>query len=221
SPDSADSSAVRLDSTYVYSDTETMRRYRVGDFISGFLPWTRPVRMGGVQVSSDYSMRPDLITFPVPELSGSVAVPSAVDVLINGTQVLSRQIHPGPFQVPQLPVVNGQGTISMSVTNALGQQVTTELPFYASSELLAPGLQTYSAEIGFVRKNWGVVSNDYGSLAGVVAYRRGLTPDLTIEAHGEATRGHFMAGAGGVLSVGNFAVANLAIAGSGASGNTG
>ena len=50
----------------------------------------------------------------------------------------------------------------MSVTNALGQQVTTTLPFYASSNLLAPGLQTYSAEIGAVRRNWGVVSDDYG-----------------------------------------------------------
>jgi outer membrane usher protein len=89
--------AIRLDSTYVYSDPETLRRYRVGDFINGFLSWTRPVRLGGAQINSDFSMRPDLITFPVPVVSGSVAVPSTVDVLVNGTQVLSRQANDGQF----------------------------------------------------------------------------------------------------------------------------
>jgi outer membrane usher protein len=210
----ADNSVIRLDSTYVYSEPDTMRRYRAGDFISGFLPWTRAVRLGGIQVTSDFSMRPDLITFPVPTLDGSAAVPSTVDVLVNGSEVLSGQVQPGPFQIPQLPLINGEGTISMSITNALGQQVTTELPFYASSDLLAPGLQTYSAEAGFVRRDWGIVSNDYGSLAGALTYRRGLTDDLTIEAHGEGYPGLFMAGVGGALNVANFAVANFAIAGS-------
>ena len=213
--------AVRLDSTYVYSDPETMRRYRAGDFISGFLPWTRAVRLGGIQVTSDFSMRPDLITFPVPALYGSAAVPSTVDVLVNGSQVLSNQVQPGPFQVPELPLINGAGSISMSVTNALGQQVTTELPFYASSDLLAPGLQTYSAEAGFVRRDWGSVSNDYGSLAGALTYRRGLSDDLTIEAHGEGYPGLFMGGAGGALNIADFAVANFSAAGSTGPGHSG
>lgn len=217
----ANEPVVRLDSTYVYSDPATLRRYRAGDFISGFLPWTRSVRLGGIQVTSDFSMRPDLVTFPVPSLSGAVAVPSTVDVLMNGTRVSSDQVAPGPFQIPQLPVTTGQGTVSMAVTDALGHQVTTELPFYASSDLLAPGLQTYSVELGFVRRDWGVVSNDYRTLAGIVTYRRGLTPKLTVELHGEGSRGVFMAGAGGVVTLGNFAAANISIAGSTGSGHSG
>ncbi len=210
----SNNSVIRLDSTYVYSEPDTMRRYRAGDFISGSLPWTRPVRLGGIQVTSDFSMRPDLITFPVPALDGSVAVPSTVDVLVNGTKALSSEVQPGPFQIPQLPLINGAGTISMSITNALGQQVTTELPFYASSDLLAPGLQTYSGEAGFVRRDWGYVSDDYGSLAGALTYRRGLNQDFTIEAHGEGYPGLFMAGLGGTLNVANFAVADFSVAGS-------
>jgi outer membrane usher protein len=214
-------SAIRLDSTYIYSEPETMRRYRVGDFINGFLSWTRPVRLGGAQINSDFSTRPDLITFPVPAVSGSVAVPSTVDVLVNGAQVLSRQVQPGPFQVPQLPVITGAGTVSLNVTNALGRQTTTELPFYASPSLLAPGLQTYSGEVGLVRRNWGVISNDYGAPAGAITYRRGLWSMLTVEGHGEASRGLFMAGAGGVMNLGDLAVANLAAAGSTGHGLTG
>jgi outer membrane usher protein len=112
---------IRLDTTYVYSDPATMRRYRAGDFIGGFPLWTRPVRLGGALVSSDFSMRPDLVTFPVPAVGGSVAVPSTVDVLVNGSRVLSSQVEPGPFQVPQFPIITGAGTVAPTVTNALGQ----------------------------------------------------------------------------------------------------
>ena len=68
--------AIRLDSTYSFADVNTLRRYRVGDFITGGLAWTRPIRLEGVQILSDFSMRPDLVTFPLPSISGSIAVPS-------------------------------------------------------------------------------------------------------------------------------------------------
>ena len=208
-------SAIRLDSVYTYADFDNLRWYRAGDFINGGLGWTRPVRIGGVQIQSDFSMRPDLVTFPLPSVGGSAAVPSTVDVLVNGTRVLSRQVAPGPFEIPQLPIVTGGGAIQMTVTNALGQQVTTTLPFYASSNLLAPGLQTYSAEVGAVRRNWGVISDDYGALAGSATYRRGLSPVVTIEAHAEGTSGLMAAGAGGVVNVGDLGVVNFSAAGSG------
>ena len=217
----AQTPAIRLDSTYVYSDFTNQRRYRLGDFINGGLTWTRPVRFGGAQVSRDFSMRPDLVTFPLPLVAGSAAVPSTVDVLVNGAKVLSGQVPPGPFQAPQLPVLSGAGTVSITVSDALGRQVTTTLPFYASPSLLAQGLKTYSLEAGFVRRNWGVLSNDYGSAAGSATYRAGLSSFLTVEAHAEGTADQFMAGAGLVADAFQFAVVNFAVAGSTASGHQG
>jgi outer membrane usher protein len=210
-------SAIRLDSVYVYSDPDSMRRYRLGDFITGGLSWTRPVRLGGAQIATDFSLRPDLVTFPVPALSGSVAVPSTVDVLVNGAHLMSRAVQPGPFQIPQLPVITGASTVSMTVIDALGRQVTTTLPFYASSELLAPGLQAYSLEVGAVRNEWGVVSNDYQDVAGSATYRRGLSPELTIETHAEGVRGVAMAGGGVAVNLFNQGVFNFAAAASGGS----
>ncbi len=210
--------AIRLDSAYTYSDPDTQRRYRLGDFITGGLTWTRPVRLGGAQVSSDFSMRPDLVTFPLPSVGGTAAVPSTVNVLVNGTQLLSRGVEPGPFQIPELPVVTGAGTVTMTVSDALGRQVTTTLPFYASSNLLAPGLQTYSAEVGAVRLNWGLISNDYGNVAAAATYRRGLSDAITIEAHTEGTAGQYMAGGGVVMNAFNLGVVNLDAAVSGGGG---
>ncbi|MDI1238539.1 MAG: fimbria/pilus outer membrane usher protein [Polaromonas sp.] len=207
-------SAIRLDSTYTFSDPGTLRRYRLGDFISGGTAWTRPIRLGGAQITSDFSLRPDLVTFPLPSVRGSAAVPSTLDVLVNGNRLLSRPVGAGPFEIAQLPVVTGAGSVSLTLTNALGQQVLTTLPFYASSALLAPGLQTFSAQAGAVRRNWGLISNDYGGMAASGSYRRGLTPAITLEASAEGTAGTVMAGAGAVLNLASLAILNVAAAGS-------
>jgi len=218
---SGTNTAIRLDSTYEFADVNTLRRYSLGDFITSGLAWTRPIHLEGAQVRSDFTMRPDLVTFPLPSVSGSVAVPSALDVLADGNLVISRQIDAGPFEIPQLPVVTGAGTISMTVTNALGQQVNVSQPFYASSALLAPGLQTFAVQAGLVRRNWGSVSNDYGKIAGSAIYRRGLTPKFTAEGSVEGTPGTVMVGAGGVGQVGNLGVLNFSIATSGGTGHPG
>ncbi len=212
---------VRLDTAYSFADANSLRRYSLGDFVTSSISWTRSLRMAGVQVRSDFSMRPDLVTIPLPTVSGSAAVPSTINVLTNGNVVASGKVDAGPFVVPQLPVVSGAGTISMTVTNALGQQVTVTQPFYASSSLLAPGLQSFAGQLGVVRRNWGTISNDYGSMAGTAVYRRGLTRKFTIEGSAEGTPGAFAAGVGGVLQVGNLGVLNLAVSPSVASGRLG
>jgi outer membrane usher protein len=218
---SGKNTAIRLDSTYSFADVNTLRRYSLGDFITGGLAWTRPIRLEGVQVRSDFSMRPDLVTFPLPSVGGSVAVPSTLDVLADGNLVVSREIDAGPFEIPQLPVISGAGTISMTVTNALGQQVNVMQPFYASSALLARRLQTFAVQAGLVRRNWGSVSNDYGKIAGTAIYRRGITPKFTVEGSVEGTPGTVMVGAGGVAQVGNLGVINFSMATSMGSGHPG
>jgi outer membrane usher protein len=111
---------IRLDSAYTFSDVNALRRYVLGDFVTSGLAWTRPIRLEGVQIRSDFSMRPDLVTFPLPSVAGSAAVPSTVEVLADGNLMVSSQIAAGPFETRQLPVMSGAGTISMTVTNALG-----------------------------------------------------------------------------------------------------
>ena len=213
--------AIRLDTAYSFADINSLRRYSLGDFITSSLSWTRALHMEGVQIRSDFSMRPDLVTFPLPLITGSAAVPSTVTVLTDGNVAITHPVEAGPFEIPQLPVVSGAGTITMTVTNALGQQVTLTQPFYASSTLLSPGLQTFAGQVGLVRRSWGSISNDYGKLAANVDYRRGITRKFTIEVGAEGTSGAAMAGVGGVLQVGHLGVFNIAVSPSIASGQFG
>jgi outer membrane usher protein len=130
---------LRLDTTYTYSDADKERRWRAGDVVTGTLPWSRSVRLGGFQLASDFGLRPDLVTYPLPVISSSAAVPSTVNVLVNGIRQYSAPVQPGPFAVQTLPVVTGAGEVAVTVQDALGRQTLVTLPFYAASTLLKRG----------------------------------------------------------------------------------
>ena len=208
------SPAIRLDTAFVYDDVDSMRRYSVGDFISGGLAWTRPIRMGGFQVASNFGIRPDLVTFPVPTIGGSAAVPSSVDVLVNGVRQFSGTTEPGPFAVRQLPIFTGAGEVAVVVRDALGRETTSRLPFYATGSLLASGFAAYSGEVGLVRRNYGLRSHDYSHPAFNGTLRYGLNDWLTAETHGEFASNLAMGGGGFTMAIGTFGVASAAAAAS-------
>lgn len=182
-------SITRLESNWVLWNPDSMLKARIGDVLGRGLSWTRPVRIGGVQIGTDFAARPDLVTFPTPTFAGSVAVPSSVDVLVNGVRLLTHDVQPGPFEVRQLPIVTGAGEVSVVTRDSTGQDVRRTLPIYASTAMLASGLSSFSAEVGVVRLNYGLLSDDYRAPAGSVTYRRGLFDHLTAEIHAEGTTG--------------------------------
>src|SRR5262249_17165803 len=83
---------IRLNSTYTYSNPETLTTYRAGDTINGGLDWTRPIRIGGLQFQSNFGLRPDLVTVPLPSAQGTAAVPSTADVYINNIKAFSQNV---------------------------------------------------------------------------------------------------------------------------------
>lgn len=217
------SEATRLDSQWAYSDPSTMLTYRAGDLITGGLDWTRPTRLAGLQLQRNFQLRSDLVTLPIPEISGSAAVPSTIDVYLNGAQRFSKQVAAGPFELVNLPVVTGAGTARVVVRDSSGQEKVSESSFFASSQLLAPGLLDFSAELGFGRQAFGTLSNAYDDRPmGSATARYGLTPWLTAEAHAEGGADIQNGGLGAVAAVGRFGtVAASAAASRTANGETG
>jgi outer membrane usher protein len=213
---------IRLDSTWAYSDMDQLITYRAGDTISGGLSWTRPVRLGGLQMQRSFALRPDLVTLPIPSLSGSAAVPSTIDVYTQNVKTFSGSIPQGPFQVTNLPVVTGAGTASVVIHDSLGRQAVTTLPFYASNQLLREDLYDFSGEIGFARRFYGVESSNYDPRpVGSASARYGLTNWLTLEGHAEGGAGLTNGGVGAAFFLGPLGVASLAVAGSRAGERTG
>jgi outer membrane usher protein len=197
---------IRYDTAWTYVDDQRTRTYEAGDLVTRTLPWTSPVRLGGAQVSRDFSVRPDVVTYPLPILSGSATVPSALDLYVNGYRAASTSVEPGPFIVDELPYVNGAGEAVMVTTDAQGKQVRTSVPFYVANTLLRPGLADYAFAFGKLRRSFGARSFSYGEPAGTASGRLGVTDFLTVEATAEAAGGHHLIGVGGVIRIGNLGV---------------
>ncbi|WP_237143483.1 fimbria/pilus outer membrane usher protein [Phyllobacterium zundukense] len=212
----------RLNTTWSTSDPERLITYRAGDFVSGGLPWTRPVFLGGMQIQRNFTLRSDLVTLPVPILAGTAAVPSTLEVYTQNVKTFSGAVPSGPFEVTNFPVFSGQGEAQIVLRDTLGRETRTTLPFYSSSLLLRQGLIDFSTEVGFPRRNYGTESNDYaGDLMGVATARYGLTNWLTLEGHFEGGAELLNGGIGAAFPLGAYGVGSLAAAGSSHDGDTG
>ncbi|WP_422110696.1 fimbria/pilus outer membrane usher protein [Burkholderia multivorans] len=205
----------RFDTSWSRSDPARASTTQIGDAISGSLAWTRSVRLGGFQWRSNFALRPDLVTFPIPSLSGSAAVPSAVDLYINNVRQYTGNVPSGPFIIHDVPGILGAGQATVITRDALGRTVETSVPLYVDTRMLAAGLSSYSFEAGFLRRNYGLQSFDYDARPAISgSARRGLSDTLTVEAHAEATAGVVNVGVGALARLGYAGVVSGAIAGS-------
>ena len=112
---------------------------------------------------------------------------------------MSREVPSGPFSIEDLPVPSGRGDARLVVRDILGREQIITQPFDTNSQLLKLGLHDYSYEVGFVRRNFGIDSNNYGRPVVVGTHRLGLTEQFTGEVHGELLGNQQTVGLGGVL----------------------
>ncbi|MBN8887082.1 MAG: fimbrial biogenesis outer membrane usher protein [Rudaea sp.] len=212
----------RLDTTWTTSFPEQMLSLRIGDTITDALSWSRATRIGGIQFGTDFALQPYRITAPLPAFFGSAALPSDVQLYINGVKQYSGQVPAGPFQLNAVPNVNGVGNAQIVVTDALGRATTLNFSMYNTQQLLAQGLSDWSVELGAVRENYGLSSFDYaGKPMASGTWRYGFSNSFTAEAHAETSDGLSNAGAGGSVAIGSFGVVSAAYARSDYHGSAG
>lgn len=203
---------LRYDSTWQYTDEQRLLTYEAGDFVTGALPWTSSVRVGGLQLSRDFAARPDLVTYPLPAFAGEAVVPTSLDLFINGYKSSTTELQPGPYTLTNVPFINGAGEAVVVTTDALGRQVSTTLPFYVTSSLLQKGLSDFSVAAGSLRRDYGVRDFGYGPGVASGSLRYGLSDAFTLESHLETAESMLLGGLGGTLRLGNFGVLNAALA---------
>lgn len=198
--------AVRLDSTVQLAVPHRNLAITLGDFVSAGTLTQRALRLGGIQLASNFDLRPDLVTMPLPEFSGSVAVPTSVDILTADQRYRVGELEPGAFTLQNVPVSTGRGEVSAVTVDALGREIVQTTRFYTSRDLLAPGLTGYAVNFGFVRRRYGDRSNNYGEAVASAYFRRGLSPFLTVEGSAEGTAGLTNVGLRTDFTLGNIAL---------------
>lgn len=212
---------LRYDTTFRYTDELRLLTYEAGDLVTGALPWTTSVRVGGLQLSRDFGARPDLVTYPLPAFAGEAAVPTSLDLFINGYKSSSTELQPGPYTLTNVPFINGAGEAVVVTTDALGRQVSTTLPFYVTSSLLTKGLSDFSVAAGSLRRDYAVRDFAYGPGVASATLRHGVSDYFTLETHAESAESLMLGGLGGNLRLGTFGVLNAALTQSRFEGDTG
>jgi outer membrane usher protein len=212
----------RLSTTFSHDFSDALETLRLGDAISVPGSWAEAVRFAGLQFGTNYGIRPDLVTTPLLAATGTAVVPSTVDVFVNGRPLGSTEVPAGPFVINQVPAMTGAGDVSIVVRNAAGQEQVMNVPFYSAAVMLQPGLSTWDVDIGPVRENYGIESDDYGRLMAAATWRHGFTSTLTGEVHAEALHdGPQAAGIDIAQQLGHWAVVTLDLAAGGQSANSG
>jgi outer membrane usher protein len=213
---------LRLDTSWRSDFPDEMTTLQVGDAVGGTGLWGRPARFGGIQWARNFSTQPGFVTLPQPSVRGESALPSVLDLYVDGIRRRTLETPPGPFTVENVPVLNGQGQVEVVVRDFLGREFVLTQPYSTTSRQLRQGLHDFSYEIGFVRENFGRTSDDYGRLVATGVHRYGFDDALTGEVRAELRESDSgTVGLGAILGAGDAGIFSSAAALSAGDGNTG
>jgi outer membrane usher protein len=193
---------VRLDTSWQRDFLDSETTLSIGDLYTGAISSTRSAHIGGIRFSKNFALQPTIATSPLAVFSGDAALPSVVDLYINGVQQAHRQVGAGSFELQTQPTITGAGMARMLITDVNGQQRSIEFPLYATPNLLREGLTDWSVELGTLRKEFGQSSFSYSDAPMTSAtLRYGARDDVTFEAHGEVGSSTAMADLGGLWKI--------------------
>ena len=113
--------------------------------------------------------------------------PTTADIYVNGAYLRSVQLPPGQFDLTDIPLPAGVNVTKVVLRDASGNVRTVGGQVYQTRQLLRKGLTDYDYHAGLVRRDPYGAHDAYGPLAGLGAYRLGLTDSVTVGARYEQT----------------------------------
>jgi outer membrane usher protein len=180
--------SVRIATTYRHDWPQHMASLEAGDTVSRPGAFGRALRYGGVNVGTNFSLRPGFIRQPLPDLSAQASLPSTVEVFVQNQLRSVTQVPAGPFTLDNVPVISGAGDARVVVRDALGRESVVTSSFYVAGGLLRKGLTDWNVGAGKLR-NAISGDGDYGATYGTALVRRGMTDWLTVEGRFEIEGG--------------------------------
>lgn len=206
-----DDRGIRLRTSLTHSNRKTLQETVVGDFIATSGALGSNLNMGGISFSKNYRIDPYLIRFPFASYAGLAQTPARYEVLVNGTRVSTGTLDPGPFDITNIQGPLGVADVEVVVRDAFGREQVYATPFYFTQAALRAGLAEYSFGLGRQRQQFGVVSNDYGPVAGTGFYRYGITDALTLGGRAEASEEIFNLGPNITVLAGQWGLFNTTL----------
>lgn len=185
--DSFQSRFVRLDTSLVHENPENFNRFVVGDVFSTSGFEASGLQLGGLQFTRNFRMDPYYKTYPGLALTGTVDVPTEIEVFLDGHSVLKEWLPPGPYNLNNIRRYRGAGVIEIVMRDTYGREERIVQPFYLSDDLLKHKLQAFSYSAGARREQFGIESFNYGDFIFQGFHDYGWLEELTIGASAEGS----------------------------------
>lgn len=212
---------VRLTTSLTHDDRDKLRRTVVGDFFTPSRDFSTGVGLGGISVSKLYGLNPYFVQFPMQSVGGTVALPSDLEVYLDGQRIRTERLQPGAFELRDILAYGGARNVQLVLRDSFGRTQQLSYSFYFSDQPLRKGLHEYSYNIGAIRRGYGSQSNRYGPGAFTMFHRYGFGDSLTLGLRAEGTRELLNAGPSATVVLGSAGVLGLALAGSSIAGHHG
>ncbi len=157
------------------------------------------LRVLGITVGTNFSMVPNLIVRPVPQLNGVAQNAGTVNIYANGGLLSTSAVPQGPFSVGAPSLQDGTVNYDVIVKDPSGRAYAVSQSYYADNQLLAPGLHQFSYSAGAEALQTGL--NQYGPILAEAHEKIGVTDELTADLTAEYGSLHKVLGAAGILGV--------------------
>jgi outer membrane usher protein FimD/PapC len=213
---------VRLMTNFTYDRRDKLQRGVVGDLVASSGSIGSNVLLGGVSYAKVYKMDPYFITYPTFSLTRLVATPVEMEVYLDGMKMRTEKLSPGEIELKNLYTTFGAGLVELVIKDQFGREQRITLPYYLSDRLLKKGLEEYSYNLGFLRKNFAVDSNSYGKVAFSAFHRYGWDDTFTLGLGGEASTDFMSVAPQATILLGTAGIVSASLAASaGTSGKSG
>lgn len=197
-----ESRSLRLMSSLTVDRRADLQRLTLGDFFTDTGEPGSTLNLGGLSFSKQYSIDPYLIKQPMSGFVGALALPSEVEIYLDGVRVRTEPLPPGEFQVQNLNYYGGARNVEILIRDRFGREQRIDYQYYFTNTLLRKGFHEYSYDTGLQRKDFGLASNRYGELAASAFHRYGVSDSLTLGLQGQASGARLNFGPQGLMRLG-------------------
>ncbi|WP_041472500.1 hypothetical protein [Rickettsia rickettsii] len=112
----------RLDTNWTYENVDKMTNWWVGDnSITKVSSWSNSTRFAGIQYTTNFAVRPNLVTYPLLDFRGKSELPGSIEIFSNSIPIYNAKAHMGDFDITNIPVITGRGDLIVKTQDINGK----------------------------------------------------------------------------------------------------
>ena len=192
---SKNNSLQRGDARLVYDQPQRAFRYTLGDLNYPTIGYQRPLEIGGIGLSKDFSLQPYVPTHREKNLEFYLEEPATVFVWVNESLVSTLQLPAGRHDIRGFSPALGQNDTRLVVEDASGKREVIHFSYVFNSKVLAKDRSQFSYNAGFSRTfKDGIYHYDSNKPVLSASYRIGIEDQTTLSIYAQTDDLHSLIG---------------------------